>query len=114
MASSSQASALCADGKVVPPRLLVAWQDTRNRTIAPIGVLEKTGDDFSFAYLRRVMDIPGFRPLLGFGDLERRYRSPSLFPLFAQRLMDSRRPDYRRYLTVLGLSDGASPLVVLG
>ena len=114
MASSSQASPLCADGKVGPPRLLVAWQDPRNRTIAPIGVLEKTGDDFSFAYLRRVMDIPGFRPLLGFGDLERRYRSPSLFPLFAQRLMDSRRPDYRRYLTVLALSDGASPLVVLG
>ncbi|MBG0816016.1 hypothetical protein [Planomonospora sp. ID82291] len=114
MASSSQSSSLRTSGTAGTSRLLVAWQDPRTRAIAPIGVLEKTSDGFSFAYLRKVMDIPGFRPLLGFGDLERRYRSSALFPLFNQRLMDSRRPDYRRYLTVLGLSGGASPMTVLG
>ncbi|MEQ4722738.1 HIRAN domain-containing protein [Nonomuraea sp. B19D2] len=60
------------------------------------------------------MDMPGFRPLLGFGDLERRYESATLFPLFNQRLMSPRRPDYDAYLTVLGLPDGSPPLAVLG
>lgn len=114
MASSSQASRLCLSGRVRGPRLLVAWQDPCTRAIVPIGFLEKISDGFSFAYLRRVMSISGFRPLLGFRDLERRYLSETLFPLFSQRLMDPRRPDYHRYLAVLGLPDGASPMVVLG
>ncbi|MEU7000966.1 hypothetical protein [Nonomuraea sp. NPDC046570] len=114
MASSAQTSPLRARETAGPPRLLVAWQDSGSRRIVPVGFLEKVDGGFAFAYLRRVMDMPGFRPLLGFPDLERRYVSPMLFPLFRQRLMDSRRPDYHRYLMVLGLPDDAPALVVLG
>ncbi|MBP2707540.1 hypothetical protein JOL79_27530 [Microbispora sp. RL4-1S] len=93
---------------------MVAMQDPVSRRISPVGFLETIEDGFAFAYLRRVLDMPGFRPLLGFSDLERRYESPVLFPLFSQRLMNPRRADYPRYLTVLGLPAGSPPLVVLG
>ncbi len=97
-----------------PRRLLVAWQSPQTRLIIPVGVLEQDVDGYSFAYLRKSLDVSGFRPFLGFDDLDVRYRSPSLFPLFRQRLMDTRRPDYRTYLTVLGLKEGAQPLTILG
>ncbi|MEV0596782.1 HIRAN domain-containing protein [Nonomuraea cavernae] len=93
---------------------MVALQDRRSRQIAPVGFLEKTDEGFAFAYLRRVMDMPGFRPLFGFADLERRYASPTLFPLFSQRLMNPQRSDYGKYLMVLGLTSGSPPLTVLG
>jgi hypothetical protein len=37
-----------------------------------------------------------------------------MFPLFAQRIMDARRPDYERYLARLRLPEGAEPLAILG
>ncbi|GII75686.1 hypothetical protein Sru01_06680 [Sphaerisporangium rufum] len=106
-------SARAAD-TVAAPRLLVAWQDPQTHLILPVGILEQSPHGFSFSYLRRARDIAGFRPLFGFDRLEDRYESPGLFPLFRQRLMDSRRTDYLRYLTALGLSENASPLAVLG
>jgi hypothetical protein len=53
--------------------------------------------------------VAGFRPLLGFPDFYKLYRSDSLFPLFAQRVMDPRRPDYSRYVTQLGLPEDSKP-----
>jgi hypothetical protein len=97
-----------------PPRLLVAWQNPQTRCITPVGVLEQHSGGYSFAYLRKSLDVPGFRPFLGFDNLDARYESRELFPLFRQRLMDEKRPDYRTYLTVLGLSEGAQPLTILG
>lgn len=96
-------------------RLAVAWQNpVTGGAITPIGLLEKTERGYAFTYLQRVQHLPGFRPLLGLGDLDRRYEAPTLFPLFRQRLMDSHRPDYRRYLSVLGLPYGVDPLGELG
>jgi hypothetical protein len=92
-------------------RLVVAWQNpVTGGAITPIGLLDKTEQGYAFAYLRRAQTLPGFRPLLGLEDLNRRYESQTLFPLFRQRLMDRRRPDYTRYLKVLGLPDGVDPL----
>lgn len=114
MVSPHRSSSSCLRETTNSPRLVVALQDPVSRRIAPIGFLEKTDAGFAFAYLRRVMDMPGFRPLLGFADLERRYASSTLFPLFSQRLMNPRRTDYDRYLMVLGLPTGSPPLTVLG
>lgn len=92
-------------------RLVVAWQNpVTGGAITPIALLEKTEHGYAFAYLRRALTLPGFRPLLGLEDLNRRYESPTLFPLFRQRLMDRRRPDYKHYLRVLGLPGGVDPL----
>ncbi|MGC5165670.1 hypothetical protein [Luteimicrobium sp. DT211] len=87
-----------------PQRMIVAWQHPDSRAILPVGVLTRTERDYTFAYLESVREIDGFRPLLGFRDFDQRYHSSELFHLFAQRVMSSRRPDYARYVTELGLN----------
>lgn len=93
----------------VARRLAVAWQNAMTRAISPVGLLEFDGERYSFAYVRRALAVEGFRPLLGFPDLNRQYESDYLFPLFAQRVMDPRRPDHERYVRRLGLGADASP-----
>jgi hypothetical protein len=111
MVNSLPAAALPPVEQASVDRLVVAWQNpVTGGAITPIGLLEKTKHGYAFAYLRRAETLPGFRPLLGLEDLNRRYESPTLFPLFRQRLMDRRRPDYRRYLQVLGLPYDVDPL----
>jgi len=98
----------------VRSRLLVAWQHPETRTITPVGVLEERAAGYSYAYLRRALKVPGFQAFIGFDNLRSRYESPVLFSLFRQRLMDPRRPDYDRYMDVLGLDKDSPPLEVLG
>ena len=91
-------------------RLIVAWQHPVRRLITPVGLLETDGAVYSFHYLRRAADVEDFEPFLGFPDMTVTYRADELFPLFAQRVMDPRRPDYMRYMTSLDLPQEASPL----
>lgn len=90
-------------------RLVVTWQHPDKRLIEPIGLLEYDGQHYRFGYINHALDVTGFRPLLGFRDLYARYVSDELFPLFAQRVMDPRRPDYQRYVRRLGLDEDATP-----
>ncbi|MBF5080772.1 hypothetical protein [Quadrisphaera sp. INWT6] len=97
-------------------RLLVSRQDG-TRMYRPIGFLEtSTAEDgmveYSFAYLRSAVEAEDFRPFLGFREI-RRHTSRGLFPLFAERLMDSRRPDRPAFLAALALDEEATPLTVL-
>lgn len=90
-------------------RLVVTWQHPDERLIEPIGLLEYDGQRYRFGYISHALNVNGFRPLLGFRDLYARYVSNELFPLFAQRVMDPRRPDYQRYVRRLGLDEDATP-----
>jgi len=99
----------------VPSRLAVAWQHPVTRAIEAVGILECDEADYRFYYVRHALDIKGFRPLLGFPDFHKTYQSPWLFPLFAQRVMGARRPDYGRYLMQLHLGpEDAEPFELLG
>jgi hypothetical protein len=89
-------------------RLVVAWQHPEDRRIEPVGFLSFDGHEYRFAYIRNACGVNGFRPLLGFDNMEQAYSSEELFPLFAQRAMDPRRPDYQRYVKRLGL-EGEQP-----
>lgn len=95
-------------------RLLVTWQEPASRAYHAVGMLYGLADGYEFAYLRHVSEIPEFRPFLGFPHIDRRYRSPHLFPLFAERVMDPSRPDLPLWLHALALDNSASPLEVLG
>jgi hypothetical protein len=95
-------------------RLAVAWQDPATRAIEPVGILECDEAGYRFRYVRNALSLDGFQHLLGFPDLHRTYESTRLFPLFAQRVMDPRRPDYGRYLRQLHLSEDAGPFELLG
>jgi hypothetical protein len=90
-------------------RLVVAWQHPENRSINPVGFLSYDGDFYRFAYIRNALLVEGFRPLLGFPEMHCGYTSAHLFPLFAQRAMDPRRPDYQRYVERLGLAGDPGP-----
>jgi hypothetical protein len=90
-------------------RLVVAWQHPDKRLIEPIGLLEYDGQRYRFGYVRHARSVEDFHPLLGFRDYYTSYVSEELFPLFAQRVMDPRRPDYQRYVRRLGLEEDATP-----
>lgn len=109
---------------LTPPRLLssdllgsheisvlaVTWQHPFTRQISVIGLLSKNiAGIYRFTYVRNVLTIEDFQPLVGFPDLDRNYEADSLFPLFAQRVMEPRRPDYARFISSLGLSDSPTP-----
>lgn len=90
--------------------LIVAWQNPQSRLIASVGILEH-GPEFGyrFRYLRRAINVEGFLPFLSFPDWERTYTSQRLFPMFSQRIMSPRRPDFSEFLRQLHLSEDATP-----
>lgn len=99
-------------------RLFVTWRNPETRRITPVGLLvqRQDGDNvsYSFAYLKVAETLEGFHPLPGFPELDRRYDSPALFPVFANRVMPRERPDYPDYLARLDLDLDADPFEVLG
>ena len=90
-------------------RLVVAWQHPDTRAIRPVGILQLDRGVYSYHYIRGMKKVPDFRPFIGFPDPYRRYESPYLFPIFAQRVMHPSRPDYAKYMNSLDLSREASP-----
>ncbi|MGP9788040.1 hypothetical protein ACT3UD_17250 [Glutamicibacter sp. 287] len=94
--------------------LAVTWQHPQTREISPIGLLtHDVNGTYKFAYIHNVLTVQGFRPLLSFPSFEAVYESENLFPIFAQRVMDPRRPDYLGYVRSLGLERDATPWEVL-
>ncbi|XXT21843.1 HIRAN domain-containing protein [Sorangium sp. So ce429] len=89
--------------------LFVTWYDSNHRSIIPVARLVHhggtDGDLYEFRYIRGALEAMdrGFQPFIGFPDLYKVYRSPSLFPFFSNRVMPTTRPDYLAYLQVLGL-----------
>jgi hypothetical protein len=80
---------------------MVTRQDEVTRRYERVGVLECSDDGYSFRYDTSLAAM--VRPLVGFDDLARTYRSRHLFPLFDERVASPRRPDYDQWLSWLGL-----------
>lgn len=89
--------------------LVVTWQHPESRDISPVAILRWDGVTYAFDYLAAASEVVDFRPLLGLPDLERHYESAELFPIFQERVLDPRRPDYSRYVSDLRLDESASP-----
>jgi hypothetical protein len=70
--------------------------------------LDYAGTTFQFRYVAGVNDVQDFREVIGFPDRGRTYTSPSLFPFFSQRVLQSDRPDFAEYLDLLKLPSTAS------
>jgi len=82
------------DRPFAPRRFAVAWRNTELQRIYPVGMLESEEGLYRFWYVPDAESIDGFRPFLGFPDFMKTYQSEKLWPFFALRVMDSRRPDY--------------------
>lgn len=88
-------------------RLLVSRQDPETRRYFRVGELKFDGEEYLFEYCDGVTRaLPGL-------PLGREHRSPDLFPIFAERVMDPHRPDLAQTLEQLGLSPEAEPFEVL-
>ncbi len=95
-------------------RFAVAWRNRQLRVITPVGVLDYRAAGYRFQYLEGVGEsVEGFRPFIGFPDLNRVYESARMWPFFDLRVMDRKRPDYPQYVRWLGLTVEASRLDIL-
>jgi len=94
-------------------RFAVVWRNTARRRIWPVAVLDYDGQTYRFEYLATASDVEDFRPFIGFPELDRIYEAERLWPFFALRVMDRRRPDFPRYVEWLGLPPDATPLDIL-
>ncbi len=87
--------------------LLVSRQDADTRRYSRVGVLSFDGESFRFAYAEGVTRaMPGL-------PLGREHVSETLFPIFAERMMDAHRPERAETLRALGLDSAAEPMEVL-
>lgn len=93
--------------------VFLAWQDPKERNWHTVGRLSQDKDLFVFDYTLGARN-ESFIPFSGMEKLDMTYKSDRLFPLFANRVLNERRPEYKALLSWLGLSeDERSPLQVL-
>ncbi|HEV3025046.1 MAG TPA: HIRAN domain-containing protein [Pirellulales bacterium] len=90
--------------------------DANQGAWGPVGRLEYADDVYRFFYTRGARTLPGFRPFVEMNDMEQVYESDELFPLFANRLLSPKRPEYDAYLRWGGFVPGTQPdpIAILG
>lgn len=98
--------------------LFLAWQDDSSRRWFPVGRLDADVHQASYRFryvggAKHAKQDVGFPPLLGFPDLQKDYRSSVLFPLFQNRVMNRKRPDFADYLRSLDLPADADSIEIL-
>ena len=96
--------------------LYVTWRQPDGR-IRPVGMLTQTvsngSESYRFVYLKASESLQSFPGLPGLPDLQRVYESTNLFPVFRNRQMPPRRPDYAEYVKKLGLDVDSYPFEVM-
>lgn len=96
--------------------LYIAWQEPETRRWYPVGELTRAGTLFRFSYTGgalQAQESEGFIPFGRMTDLHSCYESEELFPLFANRLLPSSRPEFAQFLQWLDM-DEEDPFVILG
>ena len=94
--------------------LFLAWQDPESRGWYPVGKLTFQDGAYRFVYTKGAKASSNFIPFGLMRDLEKEYFSKELFPLFSNRLLSKKRPEYNDFLRWADLENGdVDPLVVL-
>ena len=83
--------------------LYIAWQDPQTRLWHTVGRLSKENGLYYFTYTQGAKTSPRFNYLGRMHDLHLRYVSNELFPLFANRVLSSSRPEYPSYVRWLAV-----------
>lgn len=97
----------------------LAWQDQAgSRQWFPVGRLDADLSKplYRFRHVHgatKARATGGFKTVPGFADLGREYRADQLFPVFQNRVMSPRRPDFMDYLERLGLDPSVHPIDTL-
>jgi hypothetical protein len=80
-----------------------------DRKWGTVGRLDRDLGHYRFVYTRGAKTLEGFTPFAGMGNLREVYESDELLPLFRNRLMTKRRPEYAEYLEWSGFESGYPP-----
>jgi hypothetical protein len=97
----------------MPRDLYVAWQDPDTRTWRTIARLRRTGDEYEFLFTRGVTKLNSIPLDLFRMDVNKRYRSTDLIPLFRNRLLSRNRTDFHKVANWLGLKGDENEFVSL-
>lgn len=84
--------------------LYIAWQDPQSRLWHTVGQLSRENGLYTFAYTGGALASPRFKYLGRMRDVHKKYYSQELFPLFANRILNSSRPEYRDYVRWLAMN----------
>ncbi len=94
----------------------IAWRShDQDKSWSPIGRLDREGkQNYLFQYTKGSQRAD-FKPFPGMTDLHQIYRSSELFPMFSNRLLNSRRKEYQSVLEWSGFdgSESPDPLAIL-
>ena len=92
----------------------LAWQTPETRDWLVVGALTERKDGYEFHYTNGALESKSFVPFSGMEDLKKSYISEKLFPLFHNRLLSEKRPEYPKFINWLGLDESnVSPLDIL-
>lgn len=92
----------------------LAWQSPETRDWHVVGALSETDRGYEFHYTKGAKKAKNFIPFSGMDNLDMSYVSEQLFPLFHNRLLSSRRPEYPSFIKWLGLTEEeANPINIL-
>lgn len=92
----------------------VAWQAPDTHDWHVVGNLQARNAEYVFNYTKGALTSPKFIKFSGMNDFNETYVSEELFPLFKNRLLSPKRPEYPKFIHWLGL-DGteAEPIEIL-
>jgi hypothetical protein len=98
--------------------LYLSWEDQAQHRWFPVGKLSYNKDTktYCFKYLKGALESKKFVPFSPMSDLEANYESEenSLFPFFSNRLLAKSRPEYKKYIEWLNLTESQSnPFLIL-
>ena len=105
--------------------LFLGWQhvegesgENGSRLWFPVGRLDADVGEaaYQFSYTKGAKEAnreAGFLPLPEFPQFDRNYVSSELFPIFQNRVISPKRPDFVDYLRTLGLEGNADPIEIL-
>jgi len=92
----------------------VAWQAPDTRDWHVVGNLQERKPGYVFKYTKGALSSSKFTKFSGMNDVSDTYVSEDLFPLFKNRLLSPRRPEYPRFMSWLGLdNEDANPIDIL-
>lgn len=92
----------------------VAWQAPDTRDWHVVGNLQERNSGYVFKYTKGALKSSKFTKFSGMNDVRETYVSEELFPLFKNRLLSPRRPEYPRFIKWLGIEeDHANPIEIL-
>lgn len=96
-------------------KFILNWQDPENRRWHSVGKLIRDKGLYFFVYTKGATLSSRFVPFGNMSKLDRAYVSETLFPIFANRILNEKRPEFNKYSKWSGLLENntADPLLLM-